>query len=280
MFEFFKKKYDNPMLAEEMRQTQERWFVFLQKLEDRIQEVCDAAIPELKAVYEEDTDPYKRAHGHMLGGLLGQLKLMRQKADEVREQKIIDFSHAAENSFPSITSPGGHAYHNMLHKFQQACYERHRAFEDKVADYVDLLQHAVGEPDLETPYRKLLEDFEQTKDRFVCTQCGGNITIPQLFAIATYVSCPHCQTQNTFHPSTEAQMVLHNARALAEQRTAHLLKAYESGDDRNPALYRQYLRAMFDEWNSIVPDMAGENEKFYERLLKDEENYQRNNNNH
>jgi hypothetical protein len=68
-------------------------------------------------------------------------------------------------------------------------------------------------------------------------------------------------------------MVLHNARALAERRTAHLLKAYESGTPKDSALYRQYLRAMFDEWNSIVPDIAEENEKFHERLLKDHENY-------
>lgn len=273
MFDFFKKKYDNPMLAEEMRQTQERWFVFLQKLEERMEEVCEAAIPQLIEIFEEDTDPYKRAHGRMLAGLLGQVRQMRTKADEVREQKIINFAHAAEDSFPSITSPGGSSYYSMLHKFKEACYERHRAFEENVTRYEDLLQNAAGEPDLETPYRNLLEEFEKTKDRFVCTQCSGNITIPKLFSIATYVTCPHCQTQNTFYPSTEAQMVLHNARSLAEQRTAHLLKAYESDDHKDPDLYRQYLRAMFDEWNSIVPDMAEENEKFYERLLRDQQNY-------
>lgn len=240
------------MLIEETRQIQERWFAFLEKLEQRMQEVCEAAVPELKDVYASDTDPYKRAHGRMLSGLLGQISQMRQKANEVREEKVIGLK---------------------LHEFQMACYERHRIFEDNVTKYEELLQSAVGEPDLETPYRNLLEDFEKTKDRFKCTQCGGNITIPRLFAIATYVSCPHCQTQNTFYPSTEAQMVLHNARALAEQRTKHLLKAYESSETKDPALYRQYLRAMFDEWNSITPDMAAENEKFHERLLKDQQTY-------
>lgn len=273
MFDFFKEKYDNPMLVEEMRQTQERWFVFLQKLEERMKEVCEAAIPQLKEIYEEDTDPYKRAHGRMLAGLLGQLRQMRTKASEVKENKIINFTHAAEESFPAITSPAGSSYYNMLYKFKEACYEKHNVFEDNVVRYEKLLQHAAGEPDLETPYRKLLEEFEKNRDRFVCRQCSGNITIPRLFLIATYITCPHCQTQNTFHPSTEAQMVLHNARSLAEQRTAHLLKEYESAVPKNPALYRRYLRAMFNEWNSIVPDMAEENEKFYIRLLKDQENY-------
>lgn len=269
MFDFFKKKYDNPMLAEEMRQTQERWFAFLQKLEERMDEVCEAAIPQLKEVFEQDTDPYKRAHGRMLAGLLGQIRQMREKANEVREEKIIGFIYAAEAEFPGINS----SYHDMLYKFRQACYDRHNAFEDNEQRYEKLLQNAAGKQDLETPYRKLLEEFEALRDRFACTQCSGNITIPRLFFIATYVTCPHCQTQNTFHPSTEAQMVLHNARALAGQRTAHLLKAYESGAPKDPALYRQYLRAMFDEWNSIVPDMTEENEKFHERLLKDQQNY-------
>jgi hypothetical protein len=273
MFDFFKKKYDNPMLAEEMRQTQERWFAFLQKLEERMEEICEAAIPQLKEIFEQDTDPYKRAHGRMLAGLLGQIRQMRQKANEVREEKITGFTYAAKEAFPSITSPGGSSYYDMLYKFTQACYDRHNVFEENERRYEELLQNAAGEQDLETPYRKLLEEFETIRDRFACTQCSGNITIPKMFFIATYVTCPHCQTQNTFHPSTEAQMVLHNARNLAERRTAHLLKAYESGTPQDPALYRQYLRAMFDEWNSIVPDMTEENEKFHERLLKDQQNY-------
>ena len=90
-----------------------------------------------------------------------------------------------------------------------------------------------------------------------------------MFFIATYMTCPYCQTQNTFLPSTGAQLVLHQARSLAELRTAHLQKAYEDGYPKDPLLYKQYLRAMFDEWNKIVPDMAAENEKFYLRLLKD-----------
>jgi Zn finger protein HypA/HybF involved in hydrogenase expression len=188
---------------------------------------------------------------------------MRQKANEVREEKITGFRYAVEAAF---TNP-------KLYEFMEACYDRHNLFEEKEQRYEKLLQNAAGEQDLETAYRNLLEEFETIRDRFACTQCSGNITIPQLFFIATYVTCPHCQTQNTFHPSTEAQMVLHNARALAERRTAHLLKAYESGTPKDSALYRQYLRAMFDEWNSIVPDIAEENEKFHERLLKDHENY-------
>jgi RNA polymerase-binding transcription factor DksA len=236
-----------------IRQTQERWFVFLEKLEARMEEMCSAAIPELKTVFEEDQDPYKRAHGRMLAGLLGQLHQIRDKANEVKEQQIIPLLYS------------GH----MLHPFREACFNRHYAFEDRLNRYVAQLQETAGRRDLEAFYQEQLAAFEQIKDQFCCKQCGGKIPVPKMFFIATYLSCAYCQTQNTFLPSSGAQLVLHQARSLAEQRTAHLLKAYENSRPKDPALYRQYLRAMFDEWNKIVPDMAEENEKFHLRLLKD-----------
>lgn len=238
------------MMEEVIRQTQERWFVFLEKLEARMDEMCTAAVPELKKVFEEDTDPYKRAHGRMLAGLLGQLNQMRDKANEVREEKIFGLLHVS-------------------YTFQAACYQRHQEFEERLHHYTDMLKDAAGQQDLESFYREQLEAFERIRDQFTCKQCGGKITIPKMFFIATYVTCPYCQTQNTFMPSSGAQLMLHQARSLAEQRTAHLLKAYENSHPKDPGLYKQYLRSMFDEWNSIVPDMTAENEKFYLRLLKD-----------
>lgn len=238
------------MMEEVTRQTQERWFVFLEKLEARMDEMCTAAVPELKKIFEEDTDPYKRAHGRMLSGLLGQLNQMRDKANEVRAENIFGLRHVS-------------------YAFQAACFQRHQDFEERLHHHTAMLQDAAGQQDLESFYREQLEAFERIRDQFTCKQCGGKITIPKMFFIATYVTCPYCQTQNTFLPSSGAQLMLHQARSLAEQRTAHLLKAYENSHPKDPGLYQQYLRSMFDEWNSIVPDMAAENEKFYLRLLKD-----------
>lgn len=242
-------------MEEVMRQTQERWFVFLQKLEERMEEMCTAAVPELKAIFKEDQDPYKRAHGRMLAGLTGQIRQMQDKANEVREDKIIGLIYSS-GIFEA-------------NAFREACFNRHYAFEDKCHYYISLLQEAAGQQDLEGFYQEELAAFASIKDKFTCKQCGGKITIPKMFFIATYVTCSYCQTQNTFLPSSGAQMVLHRARSLAEQRTAHLLKAYENSDPKDPVLYRQYLRAMFDEWNKITPDMEGENEKFYLRLLRE-----------
>lgn len=273
MFGLFGKKYNNPALIEQIRETQERWFVFLDKLEARLEELVNAAIPELQALFQEDNDPYKRAHGSMLLGVIGQINQMREKANAVRQQNIVDFVHTTENSIRDFISVAGGLYHTRLLAFRITCFNRHNTFEEKIGHYIELLRGAAGEEDLETMYQEQLAIFERTRDKYSCKQCGGNITIPRMFFIATYVHCPFCQTQNTFMPSTEARQVLHQARSLAEQRTAALRKVYEDDGTKNPELYRQYLRAMFDEWNKIVPDLAGENEKFYERLIKDHSIY-------
>ncbi|NQX43194.1 hypothetical protein SAMN05421820_115110 [Pedobacter steynii] len=269
MFGFFKNKYDNPALLEEIRQTEEKWFVFLDKLETRLEELCAAAIPELIAVFNQDTDPYKRAHSRMLTGLIGQISQMQQKGIEAKETHIIPFMQPSGSLLPDLMSSAGRKYHDRLYRFQMACFDRHHQFEDKVNEGIAALRAAKGNTDLEGAYQRQLTEFERIKDNFNCKQCGGKMSLPKMFFIATYIQCPFCQSQNTYTPSTEMQMLFHQARSLAEQRTAHLLQDYENSKPKNPALYQQYLRAMFDEWNKITPDMLTENERFYQRLLKD-----------
>ena len=36
-----------------------------------------------------------------------------------------------------------------------------------------------------------------------------------------------------------------------------------------PKLYIKYMRAMFDEWNKIIPDLKEYNEKVYQSWIKD-----------
>lgn len=270
MFGFFKKnKYNNPELLAELQSRKERWFVFLDKLEARISELTEAGIPELEEVFKEDKDPFKRSQYHMLQGLMGQINNMRDKANDAKEQNISNFIYSAEASLPSIITPAGHEYHRYLQDFRMACLDRYALFDKRLNAALDKLRNAEGEKDLETAYQQELVAFEKIKDQFCCKQCGGHITLPKMFFIDTYITCPFCQSQNTYSPSTAARMVFHNARALAEQRTADLRAAYENCDPPSLILYEKYLRAMFDEWNKIVPDMAGENEKFYQRLLHD-----------
>lgn len=269
MFGFLKSKYNNPTLPEEIRQTEEKWFVFLDKLENRLEELCTAAMPELTTVFNQDSDPYKRAHSRMLNALIGQINQMRQKANNAKEEHVIPLVYAATSLLPDLFSSAGRNGHNRLHHFKMSCFDRHHHFENRINEAISLLRSSEGKHDLEKAYREQLAEFERIKNKFICKQCGGKISIPKMFFIATYIRCQFCQTQNTYTPSTEMQMIFYQARSLAEQRTAHLLQLYEESQPKNPVLYQQYLRSMFDEWNKITPDTAAENERFYQRLLKD-----------
>jgi RNA polymerase-binding transcription factor DksA len=313
MFGLFKDKEEEqaPEWLPLIKENQERFFVFIDKLEDKMKELCEAAIPELKTTFETDEDLYKRAYGRLLSGIKGQLENIRKKVYDVYDEKVIDVMQDLKSSV-SISSP----YHDQLYDFRNACSDKNNAFDEKYRTWLDALNET-AEQDLEIKYQEILTEFEAIKNKFACKQCGSNITIEKIFFISTYLTCPSCQTQNTFEPSTQAKGLESLGRSLAEQRTAHLLQAYEAEkamertlyherhtlslsrineDDKKeverlnqkmtelesqrqaaiknaPGLYEIYLRAMFDEWNKIVPDLAVENEKFYDRMLADHRNY-------
>lgn len=293
----------------QMLENQQRWMVFLGKLEAKMQELCEAAIPELRQVYQEDADLYKRAHGQMLAGVRGQLNVMLQKVHDVAEEKIHGFldehdDDAGDSGLDSF------AIHDLLFEFRNTCLERERAFEARYHAWCEQLEHT-AQRDLEGEYQQILNEYAAIKDRFTCQQCGGPISIEKIYFLSTYLTCPHCQTRNTFEPSSQARRLEDLGRSLAEQRAAPLLLAYQTEQQRErdlyfqihelqlrldddaptykadaakiaeleqarrdaiaraPALYETYLRAMFDEWHQIVPDLREQNEKFYQRLLED-----------
>lgn len=309
MFGLFKKsgnEQNKPSPAEqEMQQTMERFFVFLEKLEAKMKEFSETAIPELIEIKATDSDEYKRGYHRMKAAVLGQFESIRKKADEVREEKIGCFDY--ENDETGFSK----AYYN----FREACYSRHEQFEKKYNTYTQQVEQTDQE-DFELKYQKIIEEYETVKNKFKCVQCSSPISIDKLYFTTVYITCPACQTQNTFDPGSKAKQLEHIGRALAEQRTAHLLKAYECIPEKVSTLYHQqhqlslnlihekdttviaekkkqiaalksemqelensqaqlyqvYLRAMFDEWNNINPTLKNEHERFYQSLLEGREN--------
>ncbi|MCC9016301.1 MULTISPECIES: hypothetical protein [Flavobacterium] len=308
MFGLFNKQKDEalPEWYSELQQSQERWFNFLEKLEAKLEEFATAAIPELKEILQSDDDLYKRAFHRVYSGVNGQLSNIREKARDTYEEKIIDvYNHY--NSQISVLSK----HHNLVSDFRSVCSDRHNDFEDQY-EYWRTQIEKTQERDLEIEYQKILDEFEAIKNKFNCTQCGGNIEIEKIFLIETYIQCPYCNTQNTFAPSTQARNLQNIARGLAEQRTAHLYKAFEIENNKERELYHQrhelslskihesdkkvlsqilakmeeleeqrqfviqnapklhqaYLRAMYDEWNKITPDLKEHNEKMYQNQLQ------------
>ncbi|CAD0004141.1 hypothetical protein [Flavobacterium chungangense] len=309
MFGLFNKQNNEetaiPEWNAELQESQQRWFAFLEKLEVKMEELATAAIPELKQLLEEDEDLYKRTFHRVYAGVRGQLNNIREKARDTYEEKI-NCIYYDLNSQVSVLSKN----HDLLSDFRTACSDRHNEFERKFEHWSDQIEKT-QERDLEIEYQKILNEFETIKDKFSCKQCGGNITIDKIFLIETYISCPYCQSQNTFAPSTQARMLQNIARGLAEQRTVHLYEAFETENNKErelyhqrhelslskihqtdsrvlneintkmdqleidrqnviqnaPKLYQVYLRAMYDEWNKITPDLKEHNEKMYQNQL-------------
>ncbi len=309
MFNLFSnsKKETAPEWVAGLEETRQRWFTFLDKLEGKMEELCTAAIPELKEMLAADEDTYQRTFYKIQSGINGQMQHIRRKAYDTYEEKVINARYGIRDGGLLGAGP------DYLADFTHACSERyHRDFESRFNYWQGQLDQAAVK-DYETEYRKILSDFEQTKDRFACSQCGSPLTIDRIFFISTYIACPACKTQNTFEPGTSARSLQHIARSLAEQRTRHLLAAYEAENelerelyqanhelklslifekDRSvtarkeqqvqaneirrqeaisnaPRMYKAYLRAMYDEWNNITPDLKEHKEKMYQRHIAD-----------
>ncbi len=290
----------------ELKEIQERWFVFLDKMEVRMEELCLAAIPELKETLATDEDNFKRTFHRVQSGIKGQMENMRKKVDDTHSEKIIDTFYALSNQF-SVMDPE----YSIISDFRDTCSDRYQnQFEEKY-HYWDRELDKASKQDLEIEYNKIVADFEKIKDKFTCKQCGSPISIPQIFFISTYITCPHCQSQNTFEPGTQARNLQYIARELAEQRTAHLYADFEIENNLGeelykqqhelrlsilfendkkileqkqvamneleirrqesiknaPILYQKYLRAMYDQWNLITPDLKEHNERMYENQI-------------
>lgn len=300
----FSNKNNNPelqALQTEIDETQTRFFAFVEKLELRMKEFAEASIPELTALNATDTDNYKQGYHRMKSAVMGQLDSIRQKGNDVLEEKVDYFQTIAY-----------HQKRDAFFDFRTQCNQRLDQFE-KLYDHYRKDIEATDQEDFEIAYQKILNEFEQIKNKFSCVQCGSPISIDKMYFTTTYLACPTCQTQNTYEPSTQAKGLEQLGRSLAEQRTAHLLKSYEKAsamdqelylqkhqlevslfnekdkkviaektiqiealakqrqdlENSRPMMYQTYLRAMFDEWNKINPAMQQEHEKFYTRLLNE-----------
>jgi|GEM_PF-3486068 len=288
-------------LSELLNTTQQRFFTFLAKLEERMQELTDAALPELETMRTED----ERGYGTMLNGVLGQLGSIRDKAWKTQEEKVGDMYQQLDGQI-DVFSP----YRQLLQDFRMACFERfNNGFEEKYNACRDRIEDTQS-TDYEVIYQQILDEHERIKNQFRCHQCGAGIPLTKLYFTTVHLACPSCATKNTFTPSTLAQGLEHIGRSLAEQRTQHLLdryyaaqqaerdlyhaahdlklksyaidnqtekqkiqqeiehlKARRTETEKNlPGLYEHYQRAMFDEWKRLVPDLAEETEKFYQSL--------------
>lgn len=222
-------KSDQTSIAtKEMQETKERFFAFIGKLEEKLKEFAEASILELKALNQEDSDEFKRGYHRMKSAVLGQLGSILKKALDVKEEKIDGF----------VSPDDDHDTSRAYDQFRSDCYERYNQLDELHSHYRELVENTDAE-DFEAKYQKILDEYEAIKDKFRCVQCSSPIAIDKIYFTTTYITCPACQTRNTFEPSSQAKMLEHVGRSLAEQRTAHLLKEHDEIPKKAQDLYMQ-----------------------------------------
>jgi uncharacterized Zn finger protein (UPF0148 family) len=228
---FFNNEFENsriPVVKKEMQETKERFFTFIGKLEDKLREFTAASIPELVELNNTDTDQFKRGYHRMKSAVLGQLDSIQKKALDVKEEKITCFP------FPS----DDHEISKIYHQFRNECYDRFFQLDELYSKCREEVE-GTHQEDFESKYQKILDEYETLKDKFRCEQCGSPVTIDKIYFTTTYITCPSCQTRNTFEPSSQAKMLEHIGRSLAEQRTSHLLEEHDEIPQKTQALYLQ-----------------------------------------
>lgn len=295
---------------DEMAGIEKRWLVFLERLEERVKEFVEASIPELQEAYKNDTDVAKRTYGRLADSVEGQIESVRKKTDKVFGTEIEDYYQHLMSYFVDVDNDDYDGLEDIAAATEyDSCTPRYKKFEDMMDFWSKKVKDTEGE-NTESKYQAILDEYEQIKDKFICKQCGSPIVIPQIFLTTAYIECPSCQTQNTFEPSSRARELDYVGQELAGQRTEHLLKAYEDEkekeeaawdkisdfesdmDDENeadkakllalkaeyqairdniPNMYKAYLKAKFDEWIKLVPQLAEQNRKVYEGWLADYE---------
>ena len=294
----------------QLTEIESRWFAFTSKLEQRAKELTEASIPELMDMYRNDEDQFKRTYARLLSSITGQLNSIEEKAREIEEQNVTDPFDRIEDKVESLEDD---ELTQFFDKLRDRCSDRADKLETKIDYWIEKVKDTSVE-NYEVKYQEIMDEYNSIKDKFCCKQCGAPITIDKIHFITTHISCPSCQTQNTFEPSSRASDLDHIGLLLAEQRTKHLLDIYEKEgeteesiylqihdleierieyemeNDTNkiseidskikmleaerkasiakaPKLYEEYLKAKFEEWIKLVPELEEQNHKIYESWL-------------
>lgn len=297
-------------LISRLTEIETRWFEFTVKLEQRMKELVEASVPELKDLYQNDKDHYKSAYYNLLNGIVGQLNSIQEKADEVEEANVSGQFDKLEDRIESMDDD---ELSDFFDKLRDRCSERADQLEAKVDHWIEKVKEC-GVEDFEVKYQEIMDEYNLIKDKFCCKQCGSPVALDRIYFITTHITCPSCQTQNTFEPSSRAGELDHVGLQLAEQRTYPLLNAYEKEEDKEreiydkihvleiekigcelagnenriaeidsriaelerarkecianaPGLYETYLKAKFEEWIRLVPELEEQNRKVYESWL-------------
>ena len=201
-------------------------------------------------------------------GVKGQFKGIIDKAEEVFKQQIKP--HAP--SFLKTQTPEGELQEQWFRKI----HDDFEKWKDKMRDLAESIENQVKKPSAEEKLHEIVEEYNAVKDKFHCSQCGANLEIKELYFISTYITCPYCQTQNTFVPSDKMREFEFVAKDFAEEKTREEEKLYEKISSSDAASAEEEFLAYFlwraAVWKIVadtVPTFAEANKKVFYREMDD-----------
>ena len=251
-----------------MKDLEQRFRVFIEKLTERAESLAKETSNSIQEIYDEDADPYKRSFGNFLMGVKGQFKGIIDKAEEVFKQQIRP--HAP--SFLKTQTPEGELQEQWFRKI----HDDFEKWKDKMRDLAESIENQVKKPSAEEKLREIVEEYNAVKDKFHCSQCGANLEIKELYFISTYITCPYCQTQNTFVPSDKMGEFEFVPKDFAEEKTRQKEKIYEKISSSEVASAEEEFLAYFlwraAVWKIVadsVPTFAEANKKVFYREMDD-----------
>lgn len=295
-------------VKQEMQATQQRFITFVGKLEEKAKEFAESAIPELQELNDTDDDEYKQAYHRMRAAVNGQLESLRKKAREVYDEKIQEFEypddlHELRSAFYEMrTNTYEHLkkLETLLHDYRERIettltedfegqYQRILEEFDKIKDQFKCTQCG-GQLTIDKiyftttyitcPFCHTQNTFEPSSQAKSLEQLGRSLAEQRTKHLLE--ACHILATQESEAFSLKHRKELDvtfesnaNKKAQLGKELAVLQQQFKEAQSNKDAQYHNYLRAMFDEWNSINPALTEEHERFRERMWEDHMKSQR-----
>lgn len=289
-----------------LQETESRWFVFLEKLEAKAAELCTEAIPALKEMANDDTDFDKRNFYKVMSGVKGQLRNIRDKGYNAYDEKILNFQYQLKEEV-SLLSPQHEfisdfrnrcaerwnkdfqdTLNNWEAKIEDASKQDYEAAYKKILTEYESIKNKFTCKQCGSPIT--IEKIFFISTYIACQSCSTQNTYePSSQARSLQLIARDLAKQRTEHlyqaflaeNSLERELyfkkhTLSLSRIHEKDKSVLTQKEQQMEELENrrqqvivnaPILYQVYLRAMYDEWNNITPDLAAHNEVMYQNEI-------------
>lgn len=244
----------------DLEQLKVRFETFTEKLLAKADDLEAEAKMSAQTVYDEDPDHHKRAYGQFKMGIEGQFKGLIQKTNDVFNQQIRPLRDTSQ-------------YDNR--EWFSELYDQLSAFEANIRQKMKNVFGDVIKISNEVYLQNILKEYEKIKDAFNCKQCSANLSIDQIYFVSTYITCPFCQTQNTFVPGTKMTQLEGLSRDLAEERLQYIKNQYLAIEHKaidklvKTGMYLFYRAYVWVEKSKVVPIYKDSYLKIFLRELHD-----------